>query len=98
MRTKRWLLVGTVLPALVLSQTGQAFTPQGVQLAQAPGGGDDDRGRGQRERPRGPEGGQPGQHAPQRPGAPGTPQAPRPPQMQQAPSAPRAPMPSAPAP
>ena len=48
MRTKRWLLVGTVLPALVLSQTGQAFTPQGVQLAQAPGGGDDDRGRGQR--------------------------------------------------
>ncbi len=97
MRTKRWLLVGTVLPALVLSQASQALAPLGTQLAQASGG-DDDRGRGPRERPHGPPGAQPGQHAPQRPTPPGAPQGPRPPQMQHAPAAPHPPMPAAPAP
>ena len=76
MRTKRWLLVGTVLPALVLSQAGQAFAEAGYRVAQAPAAGDEDP-RGPR-RPQQPQGGQPGQQrGPERPAAPTAPAQPQ---------------------
>ncbi|CAH1661067.1 OmpA family protein [Hyphomicrobiales bacterium] len=96
MRTKRWLLVGTVLPALVLSQAGQAFAEAGYRLAQAPAPGDDQPGQRHRQRPPGAQPGQ--QRGPERPMPPGMPQAPRPPQMQPGPAAPRPQPPAMPAP
>ncbi|MFJ5367808.1 hypothetical protein ACIPIA_01200, partial [Bosea sp. CER48] len=69
MRTKRWLLVGTVLPALVLSQAGQAFAEAGYRLAQAPAAGDDQPGQGPRQRQPGAQPGQ--QRGPERPTPPG---------------------------
>lgn len=71
-RTKSWLLVGTILPALVLSQGGFALTPDPARYAQAPAPADN-----QPERPRGAAGeGRPEQ--PRRERAPGVPRAPDP--------------------
>lgn len=89
-RTKSWLLIGTILPALTLAQSGQAQEPpQGpLRLAQAPTPPSDDQPDG-RQRPR-----QPGQ-PPRGPGegrpAPGGPPPGAPPGVQRpAPGAPPA--------
>lgn len=98
MRMKRWLLAGTVLPALVLSNIGQVAAQPGLRIAQAPPSGDDQPGQGQRPRQPGqprPPGAQPG---PQRPVPPAMPQAPRAPQTQPAPGAARPQPPAVPAP
>lgn len=79
-RTKNWLLIGTVLPALTLPHGGFAFEPAqpALRLAQAPGP-DSDPNQPRRPRPPGPPGGPggPGEQ-PQRPG-PGEPRPERPP-------------------
>jgi outer membrane protein OmpA-like peptidoglycan-associated protein len=100
-RTKNWLLVGTILPAIALSQAGgrvaAAAPDRFPQLAQAPPQADDQPGQPRRERapgvPRVPGG----------PAAPGAerPDAPRPPGAPpaiQRPSAPQAPTAAPPAP
>lgn len=70
-RTKSWLLVGTILPALALSQNGFALPPATL-YAQAPAPAEDQPGR-----PRGPAAeGRPEQ--PRRERAPGVPRAPDP--------------------
>ncbi|KPF69175.1 hypothetical protein IP69_10770, partial [Bosea sp. AAP35] len=67
-RTKNWLLVGTILPAVAMAQAGFAAPvttlPLTFELAQAPPAADDEPGRPRRER------------APGVPRAPGAPSAP----------------------
>ncbi|PZN94669.1 MAG: hypothetical protein DCF30_20035, partial [Hyphomicrobiales bacterium] len=54
MRTKNWLLVGTILPAVALAQGGLAAPattlPPSFELAQAPPAADGEPGRPRRER------------------------------------------------
>lgn len=107
-RTKNWLLIGTILPALTLAQSGQAQEPpQGpIRIAQAPAPSDDQPDGRQRPRPpgqpRGPGEGRPAPGGPA-PGAPPAMQRPvpgAPPAVQRPapPAAPGAAAPTAPRP
>jgi outer membrane protein OmpA-like peptidoglycan-associated protein len=111
-RTKNWLLVGTILPAIALSQAGgmvaAAAPDRFPELAQAPPPADDQPAQPRRDRapgvPRAPGGpAAPGAEGPAGPRAPGAPPAIQRPSAPQAPTAappaaPRAPAPAEAAP